>query len=62
MATYRPSVAQQERAYELLNREKQGVLTSAEKSELETYISLEHILRLAKAKAKLLLRDQRKLL
>jgi hypothetical protein len=58
IASYRPSAAQQERAYELLNREKQGELTIEEKAELDTYISLEHILRLAKAKAKLLLKTQ----
>lgn len=58
IASYRPSAAQQARAYELLHRERQGELTVEEKAELDTYISLEHILRLAKAKAKLLLKKQ----
>jgi len=56
VATFAPSTATRERVYELLGREKSGVITADEKRELDVYTQLETILGLAKAKAKLLLK------
>lgn len=55
---FRPSEAAQERIEELLRREKNGESTSAEKSELDHYLQLEHIMRLAKARARDFLADE----
>jgi hypothetical protein len=49
---FRPSEAAQARIEDLLLREKEDNLTSAEKSELEHYLQLEHLMRLAKARAR----------
>jgi hypothetical protein len=49
---YRLSEETKERVYELLHREKTGILTPEEKSELDHYEQLEHLMRLAKARAK----------
>jgi hypothetical protein len=49
---FRPSEAAQERVSELLSREKEGEISSAEKSELDHYMQLEHLMRLAKARAR----------
>jgi hypothetical protein len=40
-----------ERVADLIFREKNDVLSSEEKSELDNYLVLEHLLRLAKARA-----------
>lgn len=47
-----PSDAVQERVEDLLLREKDGELSPAEKSELDRYLQLEHLMRLAKARAR----------
>lgn len=49
---FRPSEAAQERVEDLLQREKERALSSAEKSELDQYLQLEHLIRLAKARAR----------
>ena len=49
---FRPSEAAQARVEDLLSREKDGELSSAEKSELDHYLQLEHLMRLAKARAR----------
>ena len=49
---FRPSEAAQERVSDLLQREKNSALTGAEKSELDHYMQLEHLMRLAKARAR----------
>ncbi len=49
---FRPSDAAQERVEDLLSREKEGELSPAEKSELNHYLQLEHLMRLAKARAR----------
>lgn len=49
---FRPSEAAQARVEELLAREKDGDLSPAEKSELDQYLQLEHLMRLAKARAR----------
>lgn len=48
---FRPSEDTQERARLLLAKEKEESLTSEEKSELDYFLLLEHLMRLAKAKA-----------
>jgi hypothetical protein len=45
---FRPSEAAQERVTDLLSREKDGELSATEKSELDHYLQLEHLVRLAK--------------
>jgi len=49
---FRPSQAAQERVEDLLMRENNGELSSTEKSELDHYLQLEHLMRLAKAHAR----------
>jgi len=49
---FRPSEASRARVAELLSREETGALTPEESSELAHYLQLEHIMRLAKARAK----------
>ena len=48
---FRPSNAAQERLDDLLSREKEGLLSAEEKFELDHYLQLEHLMRLAKARA-----------
>jgi hypothetical protein len=49
---FRPSESARARVADLVTREKTGSLTAEETSELEHYLQLEHIMRLAKARAK----------
>ncbi|MGI8655500.1 MAG: hypothetical protein ACR2LC_09800 [Pyrinomonadaceae bacterium] len=49
---FRPSEAAQERVTDLLAREKEGSLSPEEKSELDHYLQLEHLMWLAKACAR----------
>jgi hypothetical protein len=49
---FRPSETARARVVDLVTREKDGRLTADETSELEHYLQLEHIMRLAKARAK----------
>jgi len=49
---FRPSESVRARVVDLVSREKTGSLTAEETSELEQYLQLEHIMRLAKARAK----------
>ena len=52
VVNFRPSEAAQARVEDLLALEKDGELTSAEKSELDNYLQIEHLMRLAKARAR----------
>jgi hypothetical protein len=52
VASFRLSDAVNKRAELLVQREKNGELTDVEKSELDHYLELEHIMRLAKARAR----------
>ena len=47
----RPSAGLQERVSELLQRNKDGTLSRREEAELERHLTLEHLVRLAKAHA-----------
>jgi len=49
---FRPSAAAKERVAALVRREKTEGLSGDEASELDHYLQLEHIMRLAKARAK----------
>jgi hypothetical protein len=49
--SFRPSAAAQERVADLLAREKEGELSPAVRSELDHYLQIEHLMRLAKARA-----------
>ena len=48
---YEPSEATKERVANLIHKEKTNGLTPEDKSELDHYMQLEHIMRLAKARA-----------
>jgi hypothetical protein len=52
LIAFRPSEAVQERVAELIAREKRGEITSEEKDELDSFETLEHLMRLAKARAR----------
>lgn len=49
---FRPSEPALERVRDLVAREKAGNLSPEETSELDHYLQIEHIMRLAKARAK----------
>lgn len=48
---FRPSEASRRRVWELVEREKAEGISPEEASELEHYLQLEHIMRMAKARA-----------
>lgn len=52
LLAFRPSAGACERVAELIEREKTGELSADERSELDHYQQLEHLLRLAKARAR----------
>ncbi|HST62450.1 MAG TPA: hypothetical protein VLK84_27345 [Longimicrobium sp.] len=52
---FRPSEEARSRVADLVRRERTGTLSPDEASELEHYIQLEHLMRMAKARAKLYL-------
>ncbi|MGW8256167.1 MAG: hypothetical protein ACWGMZ_01645 [Thermoguttaceae bacterium] len=49
---FHPSAAAKVRVSELIEREKKENLSADERSELDHYIQLEHLMRLAKARAR----------
>lgn len=55
---FRPSEATKARLADLLQREKVEGLSSDEVSELDHYLQLEHLMRLAKARARAHLADE----
>ena len=56
VVNFRPSAEAQKRVAELIDRESQ--LTPEEAAELTHFLELEHILRMAKAKARLILANR----
>jgi hypothetical protein len=52
VATFQPSEATRERVADLVAREKATGLSAEETSELDHYLRLEHVMRLAKARAR----------
>jgi hypothetical protein len=55
---FRPSEATRNRVAELVNREKSGGLTPEEASELNQYLTVEHIMRMAKVRALGFVKDE----
>jgi hypothetical protein len=53
--TFHPSERVQEYAYDLLTRKKNGTLNEREAYELEQFVQLEHLVRMAKIRARTLL-------
>jgi hypothetical protein len=58
VADFHPSPEAQARVAELVEREKESQLTPEEASELAHFLELEHILRMAKARARLFLANE----
>ena len=52
---FKPSEAARQRVWDLLERQKAAPLPADEKSELDHYLEIEHLMRLAKARARQLL-------
>jgi len=48
---FRPSSSVATRMYELIDQERSGMLSEAEQRELESYMYLEHFMRMMKAEA-----------
>ena len=55
VAAFSPSQKARERVLELVEKEKRGQILPDESSELNHYLQIEHLMRLAKARAKQLL-------
>jgi len=55
VAQFQPSPEAQQRVAELIEQEKENGLSPEETAELDHFIELEHILRMAKAKARQIL-------
>ena len=53
VAAFSPSEQARERVADLLERQRNGDLAAEEEAELNHYLELEHIMRLAKARARL---------
>jgi hypothetical protein len=52
VVAFRPSDGVQQRVAELVERPKDGSISSEEQSELDDYLQLEHIMIMAKARAR----------
>jgi hypothetical protein len=52
VANFNPSEATKARVFELISRQKEGTLSPDEASELNHYLEFEHLMRLAKARAR----------
>ena len=58
VVAFRPSETAKERVADLIQREKTASLSSDERSELDHYLQLEHLMRLAKARARRYVTDE----
>lgn len=58
VVAFRPSETAKERVADLMLREKTASLLPDEKSELDHYLQLEHLMRLAKARARRYVLDE----
>jgi hypothetical protein len=58
VVNFHPSEEAKQRVADLISREKIGGLTQDETSELDHYVQLEHLMRLAKARARKHLAEQ----
>lgn len=50
---FRPSASAEKRIATLLGKQKAGTLRPAEREELQTFVQLDHVMSLAKARARL---------
>jgi hypothetical protein len=58
VVNFHPSAEAQQRVAELIEREGESLLSPEEAAELTHFLELEHILRMAKAKARLILANR----
>jgi hypothetical protein len=58
VVNFGPSIEAQQRLSELMERERESRITPEESAELAHFLELEHILRIAKAKARLILANR----
>jgi hypothetical protein len=56
---FKPSEAARQRVLDLVNREKASGLSPEEKAELDHFMEVEHLMRLAKARARQLLAHEK---
>ena len=56
---FKPSEAARERVWDLIEREKTNDISPDEKAELDHYMEVEHLMRLAKARARQLLAHEK---
>ena len=56
---FKPSATARERVWDLIEREKTGGISPAEKEELNHFMEVEHLMRLAKARARQLLAHEK---
>ena len=59
VVAFKPSDTARQRVWDLLERQKTAPLPAAERAELDHYLEVEHLLRLAKARARQLLTHER---
>jgi len=52
LAAFKPSSTAEKRVEELLTKQKQGSLSAKEREELQLFVQLDHVMSLAKAKAR----------
>ena len=52
LGAFRPSDAAEKRVAELLAKQKEGALGAKEREELQLFVQLDHVMSLAKAKAR----------
>ncbi|MDZ4287606.1 MAG: hypothetical protein U0984_06600 [Prosthecobacter sp.] len=52
LSAFRPSVAAEQRVADLLTKQKDGTLRPKESEELQLFVQLDHVMSLAKAKAR----------
>lgn len=57
VADFRASETTRQRVAELIEREKTSTLSSEERTELDHFLEVEHIMRLAKAKARKIVKE-----
>lgn len=60
IAAYRLPTEYQQRAHELLDRNRNGTLSEAERTEMEEFRQIDHLLTLIKAKVRLNLKKLRR--
>jgi hypothetical protein len=58
IVAFHPSSEVAERAYELIQTEREGALTEEERQELESYVVIEYLMELVKLEAQRQLRPQ----